>query len=332
MISVGIVGSGYMGRTHAEACEKLNNVTVKGIVSRKIENAKALADECGARAYTSLGEMLKAEDVDIVDICYPTFCHKDLAVEAAKAGKHILLEKPLAGSVGEADEIRKAVEEAKVKIMVAHVLRFVPPYRAMRDAVVEGKVGNIQLVSMNRIVPHRDQTKDKSIASSGGWSLDPNLFGGAVMDFNIHDFDYICWLMGKPKNIYSKGLKSTHGSWDHVMSLIEYGDNKVACSETSFDTPEGYIYMHVLIKGDKGYLDFTTKPEPVVTIYYYDGRKSVTLSIPDRDPFADEIEYFVRCIEEDREPDFISFKEAETALKISLAAKESLENNELVNL
>ncbi len=330
MVSIGIVGSGYMGRTHAEACQKLDEVIVKAIVSRKIENAKALANKCGARAYTSLEEMLKVEDIDIVDICYPTFCHRDLAVEAAKAGKHILLEKPLASDLEEADEIKKAVEEAGVRIMIAHVLRFVPAYQVMRDAVVEGKIGHIQLVSMVRVVPHRDQTKDKSLASSGEWSLDPHLYGGAVMDFNIHDFDYICWLMGKPKSIYSKGLKSAHGAWDHVITLIEYGDNKIACSETSFDTPEGYIYMHVTIKGDKGCLDFTTKPEPAVTAYYYNGRKPETLPIPDRDPFADEIEYFIRCLNENREPEFITFDEARNALRMCLAATESMENNEPV--
>ena len=332
MISMGIVGSGYMGRTHAEACAESNNVTVKAIVSRKMEKAKALGSKWGANAYTSLEEMLKQENIDIVDICYPTCCHKDLALQAAKAGKHILLEKPLASSLAEAEEIRKAVEKAGVKIMIAHVLRFVSPYKAMRDAVVEGKLGNIQLVSMHRVVPHRDQTKDKSMASSGEWSLDPDLYGSAVMDFNIHDFDYICWLMGKPKNIYSKGLKSAHGAWDHVMSLIDYGNGKVAYTETSFDTPEGYIYMHALIKGDKGYLDFTTKPAPAVTLYTYDGQEPATFSLPDRDPFQDEIEYFASCVEEDREPDLISFAEAETALKMSLAAKESLENNVLVNL
>ena len=126
---VGIVGTGFMGVTHAAGWAE-TEATIAGFVAKTAANAQTLAEQYGTRVYPNFEAMLT--NVDVVDICTPTHLHHPQVLKAAAAGKDIVCEKPLARTVAQAQEMIAACESAGVKLLVAHVVRFFPEYAQAR--------------------------------------------------------------------------------------------------------------------------------------------------------------------------------------------------------
>jgi len=124
MVKVAIVGAGFMGRMHAQVYRNLNKAKLAAIADSDLEKAQLLADKYEATAYSSMEELLNKEDIDAVDICLPTFLHKEYVIKAARAGKDILCEKPIALTVEDAEEMIQAAKINKVKLMIAQVISF----------------------------------------------------------------------------------------------------------------------------------------------------------------------------------------------------------------
>src|SRR5712692_2280272 len=126
MLRVGVLGSGFMGSLHARAYHKLADVEVVAVTSRQSERGARLAAELGSRHVTEPAEIVADPRVDVVDVCLPTPWHAHHAIAALRAGKHVLLEKPLAASLGDARAILDAWRQSGRALMVAQVLRFWP--------------------------------------------------------------------------------------------------------------------------------------------------------------------------------------------------------------
>ncbi|MEI7905456.1 MAG: Gfo/Idh/MocA family oxidoreductase, partial [Candidatus Firestonebacteria bacterium] len=152
MPKVGIVGSGFIGGVHYGSHSKLKDSeviafcdidinkarkTVKGESTGgnlSVEKTKPVSfDPEAIQFYDNYDKMLANKEIEVIDVCLPTYMHKDAVVKAAKAGKHILCEKPMALDLKEADEMIAAVKKAKVKFMVAHVIRFWPEYEVLKE-------------------------------------------------------------------------------------------------------------------------------------------------------------------------------------------------------
>ena len=129
-MQVGIVGTGFMGTTHAAGWAE-TEATIAGFIADPPSAAEAVAQQYHAQAYPDFNAMLA--DVDVVDICAPTHLHYQLVLKAAAAGKHIICEKPLGRTVAQAQEMIAACESAGVKLLVAHVVRFFPEYAHLFD-------------------------------------------------------------------------------------------------------------------------------------------------------------------------------------------------------
>lgn len=228
MMKSGIVGAGFMGRMHANVYKAIENADLVAVADIHPDRAEEFAKEFGLKAYNTVTEMVEAEGLDAVHVCTPTFTHKDLTIEAFKAGVNVLCEKPMAMAVEDADEMIAASEEAGKKLMIGHCIRYWPEYQYLKKMVESGEYGKLLSVNLTRFGAFPTWAVD-------GWNLDETKAGGGVLDMHIHDTDYILYLLGEPDTIDSWGTVDKTGP-GHVFTTMTYG-NCVAHLEGGWNMP-----------------------------------------------------------------------------------------------
>ena len=191
---------------------------------------KTLAAKYGAEPFTDAHKLATDPRVDVISNTLPTQLHKDLTIAALKAGKHVLVEKPMGLAVAECDEMIAAAGQSNRLLMVAHVLRFWPEYVAIADFLKSGALGKPLAATAKRLVgPPR-------------WSdffLHPEWSGGGVLDLHVHDLDTLNWLFGTPVTVYARGQRSPEsGGWDLALTLVDYGDVKGFAEGSALQAPE----------------------------------------------------------------------------------------------
>jgi predicted dehydrogenase len=326
VITVAILGAGFMGAAHASCYSALDGrVRVKTVASRRAARAAALAARVGAEPTTDLETAVRDPDVDVVDICLPTPLHREAAEAALAAGKHVLLEKPIALTMEDADAIVAAAERSGRTLMVGLVLRFWPEYVELRRRVAAGELGRPLAVSAFRLSPPADWNE---------WMADPAQSGGVPVDLMIHDFDLMNALLGTARSVYARA--PTPG---HVAALVEY-DGAQGFAEGSMAMPRSYPFssnIRVLCAGGVAEYSFSAAPAEEggnigasdaprgLRLHPCDG-DATTVPVESADPWGPEIAYFVECIEQGRPPDEGTGEHARQALAVSLAASRSLES------
>lgn len=153
-LRVGLIGAGFIGALHARIYSENPMAELVAISDVNEEAGRKLADELGADFYTDYHELLGREDIDAVDICVPEDYHVQLAVAAAAAKKDIFLEKPIAKTKQEAEQIKQAAQENGVRLMIGHVLKFDPRYVQLKDAISSGRLGEITTLALKRTNSH----------------------------------------------------------------------------------------------------------------------------------------------------------------------------------
>lgn len=335
MVRIGLLGCGFIGKVHAKAYAQIPDAKVVAVVDRDSGRAKEVAEEPGAEVVPVVDDLLSRQDIDMVDVCLPTYLHADHVIAAARAGKHVLCEKPMALSLEQADAMIEATEQAGVAFMVGHTLRFWPEYVAIKDLVSRGELGKPVAVAATRLGTAPTWSWDR-------WLLDPERGGGAVPDLHIHDIDYIAWLLGKPRSVMARGVRSANGCWDHVFTTLDYGDGVAAFAEGTFLVPPSFPFtMTFRAICENGTAEFVfrsgvnieARAESGNTLTVY--RKEGTVTHPEvakEDAYKAELEYFVRCIEEGRRPEITTPADARLSLEIVLAAVRSLESGDVVRM
>src|SRR5437667_6372072 len=203
-INVGIIGYGFMGRAHSNAYRKVNHFfdlkcqpILKAVCARNADNAKAFAEKWGyASVETDWRKLIEREDVDLIDICTPHNTHAEIATAAARAGKMILCEKPLALNAEEAEKMVAAVEKAKVANMVWYNYRRVPAVVLIKQLIDEGKLGRI-FHYRAKFLQDWTISADLPQGGEGLWRLDVSVAGSGVTgDLLAHTIDTAMWLNG----------------------------------------------------------------------------------------------------------------------------------------
>ena len=234
---VGLIGTGFIGDIHAAAFKSVPEAEVVAVASPPPGQAKAFARERGIpKAYEDYRDLLALKEVEVVTLGIPNHLHAQVAVDAAKAGKHVICEKPLCRTLEEADRMIDACRKAGVLLMYAEELCFAPKYVRARQLVEEGALGRVFLVkqSEEHFGPHMPWFWD--VEKSGG---------GVLLDMGCHSIEYARWVFGKPKvksvlaslGTYVHGDK-TKGE-DHSLCIVEYEGGKVALAENSWAKPGG---------------------------------------------------------------------------------------------
>ena len=208
-LRIGMIGYGFMGRAHSNAYRRVNNFfdleirpVLKAVCARNAEKARAFAETWGYESIeTDWKALLARDDIDAVDICTPNNLHKEIAIAAAKAGKTILCEKPLAISAAEGEEMCQAVEAAGVPNIVWYNYRRIPAVTLAKQLIDEGKLGRI---FHYRSVFLQDWTISEDLPQGGEalWRLDVEAAGSGVTgDLLAHCIDTAIWLNGSIKTV-----------------------------------------------------------------------------------------------------------------------------------
>jgi len=188
----GIVGTGMISHFHAKAIADIEGAAVVGCYNRRAESAEAFAAEYGGQAYSDFDAMLADDSVHIVNVCTPSGAHRDLAVAAATAGKHVVVEKPLEVTLQRCDDIINASRDNNVQLCAIFPSRFSPVNLALKEAIDGGRFGRLTLGD-TYVKWWRTQEYYDSGGWRGTWDLDG---GGAYMNQAIHQVDLLYWLMG----------------------------------------------------------------------------------------------------------------------------------------
>lgn len=219
IFGIGIIGCGGISRRHAESCKQLSeDCIIKAVSDIDLNNAKARMETIGYNVdiYEDYKEMLKREDIDVVVICTPPFAHKEPAVHALHAGKHVIVEKPMAGSLEECDEMIAAAEMNNRKLAVVFQLRYQDEFNKIREVLRSEQMGPVAYSQMNGYYWRGTNYYNKPWRGKFETEC-----GGVTMNHSIHQLDLFLWLMG------SRPV-SVRADMDTVRHNIEVEDLSMA--------------------------------------------------------------------------------------------------------
>jgi len=194
-VRIGLVGTG-IGSLHADAISQMPQVAqLQAVCSLELESAQSLASRFGGTATTRFENLLRDPSIDVIDICTPPDQHLPMARAAAAAGKHLLIEKPLARTLEEADSIIQAARSAGVRLMTAHNMRYMGQHLKAKQLLDEGAIGTpFMLVATVHVHGHIEGFR-RFLEPAGG---------GTLIDSGVHRFDLIRWLMGDVATLYAQ--------------------------------------------------------------------------------------------------------------------------------
>lgn len=342
MVRVGLAGLGFMGGTHAQCHAALPNAQLVAVCDPEPDRRKQFADTYGAKAFASVKEMVSA-DIDMVDICMPTYLHREAVETAAAAKKHILCEKPMALTAADCDAMIAATKNAGVNFMVADVIRFWPEYAVIKQILDSGRYGKIRWASANRVSPPPSWSWKE-------WLFDGKLSGGAVLDLHIHDLDFLAWIMGMPKTVFAAGVASKRGGLDNVWTTTTgYPNGAVGSAEGSLDMAAGFPFtMAAKIALEGACIEFNSRLTPSLLVALPDGKVEhppvpqpevpVTAgagsagNISALGGYFVEVKYFVDCLDKKQTPTVVTPEEANTVVQLCLAAAQSARSGQPVKL
>ena len=338
MINIAIIGAGYIGHVHANVYKLINNVRVVAIVDSVKEKGEKLANQLDANFFSNIDELLNSKhinNIDCIDICTPTFLHSEMAVKSVNAGKNVFIEKPLSLNLEEADKIIEAAKKNKVKAMVGHVLRFWPEYIKAKEILDSGDIGKPIYAFCERLTVTPNWHEDN-------WGLDEKYSGGAALDLHIHDLDYLIWLLGKPVIVKAQGFYDSNlGGFAHITTNVEFKNGYCGFAEGGWSFTGNFPFTMLLrIICEKGTVEWIFRAGKNIEernqkndliVYRSDGSIYVPY-IENKDPFLNECEYFINCIELDTPIEKSTLNDAKESLKLSLAAIESAKNKNTIYL
>ena len=273
--------------------------------------------------YTDYMELLKNPEIEAVDICLPTYLHKEVTIAALKSGKHVICEKPIARSIADAKEMVDASVETGKTLMIAQCIRFSPEYSYLKELKDTEKYGKLLSANFARLLGPPDW-------SEGNWYLNPELSGGAILDLHIHDADFIAYCFGLPEAVSSAGVEH-EGDINYVHTCYDYGAyGPIVVAEGGWGLPKTKLPFR---------MTFMATYERA-TIEYVGG---VLTLYPEReDPRVPELEnisiydaelrYFYKCLEDGVKPTRASAEATLDTMRIIEAEKKSVRERATIKL
>jgi predicted dehydrogenase len=330
-MKIGVVGLGFMGSTHLKAIKKLQGVELAAVsdpnekilegdlsgIQGNLGGPGEKYDFSGIGRYRDWRDLLKDDNVEAVDFCTPTYFHVDNAVEALNAGKHVLVEKPMAIRGADTDRMLEAAARSGKTLMVAQVLRFFPAYRKLRELVRSGEVGDARMATFRRRcgAPFWSQ-----------WLTDPEKSGGAIIDLLIHDIDFVLHTFGEPESVSAVGIEDLPRGLDVITASLYYPGNLTVVIQGGWYHPKAFPFsMEYNVVCDGATFEFSSAgKEP--TQYGVDGSEAA-LDLPETDGYEAEISYFVECVTEGKPPAFCPPEESAAGVKLADKLKEARRKN-----
>ena len=332
MQKIAIIGAGFIGAVHAAACNNSEHLELTAISDINESAGREIAEKYGCKFFKNAEEMLEQCEINIVDICVPTFLHKQNILLAAKYKKHIVCEKPITLTLEDMDEILATVEKANVKFMVAQVLRFWPEYVTIKKMYDDGEFGDIKMVYLNRLAQHPNWTK---------WHRDPKMGGGGLFDLHLHDIDAALYFFGEVSRVYAVGWESNTGCINHVVSTLTFKNGVNVVVEGAFEMTENYPFtMSMRLVGESKTAEYSMVAgfnlEEVSSskrnlLVFENGKSPEKVNIDvSKDAYQTQLDYFAKCVENDEMLTIITPQQSREVVKIMLTIMESVKTGKVI--
>ena len=335
MVRVGIIGLGMMGLTHLDVYRRRSDCRVVALSDRDADRLAGRSKASGnvegqaqsgvagldVKRYAEGNDLIADAGVDLVDICLPTHLHVDYAVAALKAGKHVLVEKPLARSAADGRRIADAARGARGLAMVAMCMRFWPGWTWLKEAVDDRRYGKVLAATFRRTASH----------PGGAFYSNGALSGGALLDLHIHDADFVQHLFGMPRAVTSAGYRKLTSEWDHVVTRYHFADGPLVVAEGGWAMTKGYPFaMEYTVNFERATASFRGGPQPLTV--YVEGQPPLSPELPEGMGYDHEIDYFLDCIRRGAAPSRVTLEDGWNTLRLCEAESLSAQTGQTVTL
>jgi predicted dehydrogenase len=324
---IGLCGLGFMGSTHLKGWSQLAGAQMVAVASD--EPSKLTGDLSGVQGniggpgdrydfsqmarYERWQDLIANPDVEAVDLCLPTNLHAPATMAALEAGKHVLVEKPMALSGAEARAMMELAERKGLILMTAQVLRFFPMYRALKTAVSTGQLGTVRSALFRRRC---------SAPAWSQWLADTAVSGGGVFDLLVHDVDMCVHLFGKPKSVRAVGHEDMKAGIDWILAEFAYPDVGTVVVTGGWHHPKSYPFsMEYTVVGDAGTMEYSSAGRPP-SLYAADGSEQV-VAMDAVDGYHAEVAYFHECVNSGRKPELCPPEESVLSVELAQLMQES---------
>jgi predicted dehydrogenase len=319
-LDVGLIGAGGMAGVYADRLAAMDGARVAAVASPNTADEFATERGLDVPTFADAAALCEADDLDAVAVCSPTHRHREHVEAAAASGLEVICEKPLARTLAGAEAAVEACEDAGVTLFPAHAVRFFPAYATARNRVEAENLGDVGVARARRAV---------GFAGDPGWFGDEEKSGGPLLDFAVHDFDYLRWVLGPVERVFARRSTWADAS-TAATTLLRFESGAVGHVETVWGHVDSQPFTTALeLAGDRGCLEFDREEVRPVAVFDADGRRvprdPVTDEFPlERDGYRRQLEHFRDCVREGRAPD-VTPADGVRAVRLSLAAIESAE-------
>ena len=311
-LGVAVIGAGFWGRNHARNLNELSQTRLLAICDRDEKKAKAVAELFGVDTYRDSSRMLARKDVEAVTVCTWSTNLAAEAMKALKAGKHVLVEKPMANSVNEAKRIVQLAKTKQRLLMVGFLMRFIPGLERIKQAVDKGEIGTVVYATARRVSQWPERIGDV----------------GVIKDLAVHDIDVTRYLFDdEPVEVFAKAGNFRHKKFeDHAQVLVTFKGGKTAFIEANWLTP--YKIRKLIVTGSEAImtLNYITQEIMIET-----AGQTLAPRYEVKEPLKLELEHFAHSILDDKEPK-ITGVDGLKALQIAEAALKSSRTGTVVKL
>ena len=236
MIKVGLIGCGFMGGMHAACYAALAPLDVKvtAVADVRADFAAKLAGE-DAAIYATGMELIERADVDVVDICLPTYLHTTHAVAAMKAGRHVFLEKPVCLNEDEMELLLSTEKTAGVKVQIGQVIRHWAEYAWLKEIVDSGLYGKVLHGQFRRL-------SSLPTWAWENWLHQVDKSGSVATDMHVHDVDFVRYILGEPDTVKAQAYRDENGIIQQINALFGYGSNVSISVEAGWNYPADFPF------------------------------------------------------------------------------------------
>lgn len=312
MLKVGLVGVGGISAVHIPVWDIMEGAELVAICDIRPE---MMEKHPGKRHYTSVDEMLEKEDLDILDVCLPTYLHVDTAIKAMEKGIHVISEKPISLKEEDVERAYSAAKRNHVQFMVAQVLRFWPEYELIKELYESKKYGKLLSGYMSRLGIGPKWSWDN-------WMMDPERSGLVPYDLHIHDLDFMVYAFGEPSNVQKH--RCQRPEQDYISVLYEYPEFFITAETAWYAAPMPFaagfrfqfeealvIYKDdtcIVYQNDGTVIDLSAAAD--------DSIDTSTINLIQTNAYAAEIRYFVDCVLQERFPEKVKPEQLRAVIQI----------------
>ncbi len=311
-VNVGVIGVGAMGENHVRVYHKMEEANLIAVSDVSERALKKIEKKYGAKGYTEYVDLLQNPDIEVVSVCVPTTFHHAVVMEAIKHKKHVLVEKPIAFTLNEAEEMISAAKEAGVILSTGHVERFNPAVQKAKELIDDGVIGDIVSAFAKRVGPLPPRIKDV----------------GVSIDLAIHDLDIMNYLFDENvTQVYGTMNSSFDDSEfeDHAEIMVSFENESTGIIEVNWLTP--YKRRELELTGTAGIISVDYIKQSI-EVY---GKFAQDIQIKHEEPLKCELKSFLNTVVEEKEP-IITGEDGLKALKMVIAANKSSKAHRPISL